>query len=110
VQQLKYKAVWHNRQVIEIDRWFPSSKTCSCCGHILPTLDLNVREWVCPKCGEAHDRDTNAARNILAEGLRLISGSGIESDTKQKPMEALPKLGESMKSETSNFDVIHILL
>lgn len=70
VRQLEYKAAWYGRTVIKIDRFYPSSKTCSCCGHVLDSLDLDVREWDCPACGAHHDRDLNAARSVLAEGLR----------------------------------------
>ena len=68
-RQLEYKAKWYGRTIIKIDRWYPSSKTCSDCGHVLETLTLDVREWVCPCCGTWHDRDINAAHNILAAGL-----------------------------------------
>ena len=68
-RQLEYKAKWYGRTIIKIDRWYPSSKTCSDCGHVLDTLTLDVREWVCPCCGTWHDRDINAAQNILAAGL-----------------------------------------
>lgn len=61
---LKYKADWYGRTIIAIDRWTPSSKRCSSCGYIRPTLTLNVREWTCPKCKTFHDRDVNAAKNI----------------------------------------------
>ncbi|WP_435026874.1 zinc ribbon domain-containing protein [Nostoc sp. CALU 1950] len=54
--------------MVKIDRWFPSSKRCGNCGHILDKLPLNIREWDCPNCGTHHDRDINAARNILAVG------------------------------------------
>ena len=62
-------------------------------------LTLSIREWTCPSCDEIHDRDFNASKNILKQGLKILSGSGIESDIKQKQVEALP-LGESMKPET----------
>ena len=67
-RMLEYKAEWYGRTVIAVDRFYPSSKTCSACGRIVEKLPLNVREWTCP-CGAAHDRDVNAARNILAAGL-----------------------------------------
>jgi len=72
-RQLHYKADWHRRVVVQIDRFFPSSKTCSSCGHILDELPLKVRKWKCPKCASTHDRDQNAALNILREGLRVAN-------------------------------------
>jgi putative transposase len=75
---LEYKAAWYGRKVIAIDRWFPSSKTCSVCGIQLDTMPLNVREWTCPGCGQVHDRDVNAAKNILAAGLAVSAcGDGV---------------------------------
>ena len=71
VRQLEYKAQWYGRTLIGIDRWYPSSKRCSDCGHTVSKLPLNVREWVCPECGTIHDRDINAARNVLAAGLAV---------------------------------------
>ncbi len=65
---LEYKAAWYGREVIAIDRWFPSSKLCSACGTMHDAMPLNVRSWECV-CGAVHDRDVNAARNILAAGL-----------------------------------------
>ena len=70
VSQLEYKAAWYGRALIKIDQWYPSSKTCSVCAHVLESLDLDVREWTCPNCGARHDRDINAANSVLAEGLR----------------------------------------
>jgi putative transposase len=57
--------------LIGIDRWYPSSKRCSDCGHVVSKLPLKVREWTCPECGMIHDRDVNAARNVLAAGLAV---------------------------------------
>lgn len=69
---LSYKCGWYGRKLIVIDRWSPTSKRCSCCGSIMPSMGLNVREWACPNCSTYHDRDINAAKNILDEGLRLL--------------------------------------
>ncbi|MFI6802297.1 RNA-guided endonuclease InsQ/TnpB family protein [Streptosporangium canum] len=66
---LEYKAAWYGRQLVVVDRWFPSSKRCSACGAVAAAMPLEVREWVCAACGATHDRDVNAARNILAAGL-----------------------------------------
>ncbi len=96
---LEYKANWNDRQFVKIDRFFPSSKTCSSCGWIKQNLTLSIREWTCESCGEHHDRDVNASKNILKQGLNILSGCGTQSDVKQKRGEALP-LGESMKPET----------
>lgn len=71
-RQLTYKCAWYGRTLVTADRWYPSSKTCSCCGHVLDELRLDVREWTCPKCGTVHDRDLNAAKNVLVEGLRRL--------------------------------------
>ena len=71
VRQLEYKALWYGRELVGIDRWYPSSKRCSDCGHTVAKMPLNVREWTCPECGTIHDRDINAARNVLAAGLAV---------------------------------------
>ena len=71
IRQLEYKAEWYGRTLVKIDKWYPSSKRCFDCGHILDSLTLDVRHWVCPECGVAHDRDINAAKNILAAGLAV---------------------------------------
>jgi putative transposase len=73
VRQLEYKAGWRGRTVIAIDRWYPSSKRCSCCGYTLDRLDLATRQWACPECKTTHDRDVNAARNIKAAGLAVLA-------------------------------------
>jgi putative transposase len=71
---VEYKAARYGRRVVVIDRWFPSSKTCSACGHLLAELSLGTRTWPCPSCGTRHDRDINAAQNILAAGLAVAGG------------------------------------
>ncbi|MEH2294861.1 RNA-guided endonuclease InsQ/TnpB family protein [Nostoc sp.] len=95
VRQLEYKCDWYGRTFVKIDRWFPSSKRCGHCGHIVEKLPLNIREWDCPKCGTHHDRDINAAKNILAAGLAVnVCGATVRpeqsksrkaSAMKQKP-------------------------
>jgi putative transposase len=91
---LEYKAQWYGREVIAVDRWFPSSKLCSACGSLQQKMPLHVRTWTCD-CGTTHDRDVNAAKNILAVGLTAsVCGAGVrpqrktpggQSATKQKP-------------------------
>jgi putative transposase len=73
VRQLQYKGEWAGRSVVAIDPYFPSSKRCSCCGFTMKKMPLDVRQWVCPECGEPHDRDINAARNIKAAGLAVLA-------------------------------------
>ena len=74
---LEYKAEWYGRDVVAIDRFYPSSKTCSECGRIVESLPLNIRDWEC-ECGAVHDRDVNAARNTLAVGLAVSAcGDGV---------------------------------
>jgi putative transposase len=75
VRQLEYKAVWYGRTLVKIDKWYPSSKRCFDCGHVLETLSLDIRVWTCPECKVVHDRDLNAARNILAAG-RAVHACG----------------------------------
>jgi putative transposase len=74
VRQLEYKCEWQHKPLVKIDPFFPSSQTCHVCGNKNPgTKDLGVRAWVCSECGAEHDRDVNAAKNILSEGLRLLA-------------------------------------
>lgn len=77
VRQLEYKALWYGRTLVGIDRWYPSTKRCSDCGHTVTKMPLKVREWTCPECGSIHDRDVNAARNVLAGGLSALA-HGVE--------------------------------
>ncbi len=73
IELLIYKANWNDKQIIKINRFYPSSKTCGNCGYINQNLTLNVRSWTCPKCSTSHDRDINAAKNIFKEGLKTLS-------------------------------------
>ncbi|WP_055521419.1 RNA-guided endonuclease InsQ/TnpB family protein [Streptomyces ossamyceticus] len=102
---LEYKCAWYGRELVVIDRWFPSSKLCGACGTVAARMPLNVREWTCD-CGTVHDRDVNAARNILAAGLAASAcGDGVRpqressrtgrSSVKQEPQRAtagIPRL------------------
>jgi putative transposase len=83
---LEYKAGWHGRNLVVVDRWFPSSKLCSTCGALAERMPLNVRSWTC-RCGTIHDRDVNAARNILAEGLSVAAcGGGVRPQRESSRM------------------------
>lgn len=75
-KMLEYKCQWYDRKLVVIDRWSPSSKTCNCCGHIMKEWNLGIREWDCPNCHTHHDRDVNAAKNILDEGLKILDTVG----------------------------------
>jgi putative transposase len=80
-RQLEYKCQWYGRALVKIDRWFPSSKRCGHCGHVIDKLPLKIREWNCPQCGTIHDRDINAANNILAAGLAVtVCGANVRPD------------------------------
>lgn len=72
VNFLDYKLKADGKRLVEVSRWFPSSKLCSCCGHVMDSMPLKVREWQCPVCGKNHDRDANAAENIRVEAIRII--------------------------------------
>jgi putative transposase len=92
---LEYKAAWYGREVIAVDRWFPSSRLCSACGTLAETMPLTVRAWTC-RCGTTHDRDVNAARNILAEGLSVIAcGAGV------RPQRESSRTGQSATKQES---------
>ena len=88
--QLEYKSAWYGRELIIMDRWYPSSKTCSNCGDINPVLTLAVRVWTC-SCGTHHDRDVNAAKNLLAAGRAVAArGEGVRPSRQQSPTTTLP--------------------
>ena len=81
-RQLDYKSVWYGRLYVKIDTYYPSSQTCNCCGFKNPiTKNLTVRDWTCPQCETYHDRDENAADNILAEGKRIVEVRKITSNS-----------------------------
>lgn len=79
VRQLEYKAKWNDKTISKIDRFFPSSKTCSSCGYIKQNLSLDVRSWKCSSCGTTHDRDINASINILNQGLVILESLDSKS-------------------------------
>jgi len=95
IDVLEYKALWNDKSVVHIDRFFPSSKTCNKCGWINNGLTLKDRTWICPKCGEKHDRDFNAAINILNEGYRLDNISVGTTDYERGAKIRPKKLGTS---------------
>jgi putative transposase len=89
-RQLDYKAKWYGRTLIKIEKWYPSSKRCHRCGHVLASLSLDVRFWLCPECKTFHDRDINAAKNVLAAGLAVSAcGEAV------RPGRALARLGKA---------------
>ena len=95
VNFLDYKLGKEGKVLVEIDRWFPSSKLCSNCHFQVGEMPLDVREWECPSCGTDHDRDGNAAINIRAEGIRMLSVSG--TGTAADGGEVRPRLGRPSK-------------
>lgn len=78
-RQLEYKSIWYRKYLVAVGRFYPSTKTCSVCGHVNNDLTLSDRQWICPKCGTSHDRDINAAVNIKVEGMRILAVGQPES-------------------------------
>lgn len=97
VRQLEYKAEWNDREFVKIDRFFPSSKTCHVDGFIKKSLDLSERTWQCPMCNTIHDRDINAAMNILKQGLNILNNSGSGTDSEVRGNAKKQKLVESSR-------------
>lgn len=97
VNMLQYKGKWKGCDIIQIDQFYPSSKTCSCCNWKKENLKLSERSWTCPNCGTVHDRDINAAKNILTYGLSLKSISSGTEDNKRREVK------KSSKKTKSNF-------
>ena len=82
VTMLIYKANWYGRTIVKVPKDYPSSQLCSICGYKNSiTKDLNIRKWVCPKCGSIHDRDINAAKNILSKGIKILTKDGTHPDS-----------------------------
>ncbi|EAW35587.1 transposase [Lyngbya sp. PCC 8106] len=96
---MSYKLEKEGKVLIEIDRWFPSSKLCSNCHYQIGEMPLEIRSWTCPNCGTHHDRDENAAINIRAEGIRILSVSG--TGTAAEVGEVRPKPGRKSKLRRS---------
>ena len=105
-RQCSYKASWYGSRVEKVGRFFPSSRLCSECGEINPSLKLSDRKWVCMGCGTLHHRDDNASKNILAESLRLrtVGATGIDAGGEVvRPKWALPIQAASLKPEAQGF-------
>ena len=92
LRQIQYKAQWHDRTIGAIDRWFPSSKRCNSCGHVVDKLPLDLREWTCPNCNSHNLRDVNAAKNILAVG-QTVFACGLGTDRETSDLVSLVNLG-----------------
>lgn len=102
VNLLQYKADWYGREVIKINRWYPSSKTCNECGWINQDLNLSVREWTCKSCGVIHDRDINASINILKEGLKIY-GQGLSITKVENDLDYLGSTFDETRSSPIAF-------
>jgi putative transposase len=99
-RQLEYKAQRYGRTLVIADRWYPSSKMCSACGFLLAELDPGTRQWTCPGCGARHDRDDNAAKNILAAGLAAAAGNGGDACGADIRHGEAPPVQTAVKQET----------
>ena len=99
-RQLEYKCQWYGRRLVVIDRWYPSSRICSACGHRLAELSLSARQWSCPSCGARHDRDVNAAKNILAAGRAVAWGSPGDACGAEVRHSGSSRVRSAVKQET----------
>jgi putative transposase len=81
IRQLDYKSQWYGKTFVKIDRFYPSSQICSSCGHKDGKKSLDIREWICSNCGIKHDRDLNAANNILVKGYSDLTGLSIKDSS-----------------------------
>ena len=97
-RMLEYKALWYGRDIVYVDRFYPSSKTCNHCGYINKNLKLSYRQWVCPQCENIIERDYNAALNILEEGLRIIGSRTAKYTLVDYPTMDEPIRNEMLKS------------
>ena len=98
VTLLQYKCDWYGKELVKVNRFYPSSKSCGDCGWINQDLKLSDREWTCKSCGVVHDRDVNASRNILKEGLKIISGGTLDNTDGDSNKTSVKKR-KSVKSE-----------
>jgi putative transposase len=110
-RQLEYKCERYGRELVVIDRWYPSSRTCSACGHLLAELSLATRHWTCPSCGTRHDRDINAAKNILAAGQAVVRGSpgdACGADVRHSGSSRVqPAVKQEFRSARTGIPVVH---
>jgi putative transposase len=103
-RQLEYKCERYGRHLVVIDRWYPSSKICSVCGHLFTELSLSNRHWTCPSCRARHDRDQNAAKNILAAGLAVTAcGAGVRHPG---PSPVQPAVKQELRSVTAGISLL----
>jgi putative transposase len=101
IRLLEEKAERYGKRVERIDRWYPSSKTCSACGHIQTTMPLSVRDWTCPSCGTHHDRDVNAAVNIIAVGQTVSAHGGTVRRSRATASARKPQRSANQQAATS---------
>lgn len=97
IRQLEYKALWRGKHLVKIGKWFPSSKTCSCCDNVKEKLKLSQRVYVCDECHAKLDRDINASINIENEALRILDMAGIAMAVKSAPISILAQASEIAK-------------
>jgi len=103
LSMIRYKCEWYGRELRTVDRFYPSTKRCFDCGHVLEELDLGCRVWTCPECGKEHDRDVNAAKNILAAGQAVTARGG-----KVRPKRDSHRKGASLRS-ANHLEATHIV-